>query len=380
MIGRLNLSSIVNKFTKNRSFLAKNPRPATYFLLVGGEPSSPFFSIYGFTDGVGFVSKPTVNPATPPPSSPFDGIFNPTGTVVAIGTQNSPFITAYPFSVSSSGFGTLGTKYSDPATLPGAAATSNNGVISIAFNPTNTTIACGSITNPVDECLNVYPWDDSTGFGTQYANPASLPLAGPQKIGFNPAGNVLFAGGNFTPFIDAWAWDNTTGFGTKYADPASLPTTGFAYNGRFSPGGGAIAYTTDSYSPFIEAYNWDDSTGFGTKYADPVSLPPNGVNNLAFNPAGTALALGLGNSSPYIEVYVWSDSTGFGSKYANPATLPVSGGEVAFSPSGNSLVKTGNTTPFLEGYNWDNSTGFGTKLTLDTNITTVSSSYLSFIN
>jgi hypothetical protein len=44
--------------------------------------------------------------------------FNPSGNAIAVAHTSTPFVTAYPWS--GSGFGT---KYTDPATLPGSFGT-----------------------------------------------------------------------------------------------------------------------------------------------------------------------------------------------------------------------------------------------------------------
>ena len=79
---------------------------------------------------------------------------------------------------------------------------------------------------------------------------------------------AIAVGDNNTPYIFAYPW--SSGFGSKYADPASLPGSAvFAVD--FSPSGNDIA-VANSNTPFISAYPW--SSGFGTKYANPASLPP----------------------------------------------------------------------------------------------------------
>jgi hypothetical protein len=102
-----------------------------------------------------------------------------------------------------------------------------------------------------------------------------------------------------TPFVTAYPW--SSGFGTKYSNPATLP----ANNGLgvdFTTAGDAIAVAHYT-SPFISAYPW--SSGFGTKYANPATLPANGGKGVAFNPAGNAVAMGHQNT-PYIAAYPWS--------------------------------------------------------------------------
>ena len=82
-----------------------------------------------------------------------------------------------------------------------------------------------------------------------------------------------------TPFVHAYAWSNSTGFGSKYANPATLPTGA----------GRGIAFTNDdaviaighSTAPTLSVYPW--SAGFGTKYSDPGTLPTTPSRKLTFN-------------------------------------------------------------------------------------------------
>ena len=69
--------------------------------------------------------------------------------------------------------------------------------------------------------ISVYPW--SSGFGTKYADPATLPAGNSYGgVAFSPSGNDIAVGHDTTPFISVYPW--SAGFGTKYADPATLPT------------------------------------------------------------------------------------------------------------------------------------------------------------
>ena len=81
-----------------------------------------------------------------------------------------------------------------------------------------------------------------------------------------------------SPYISVYPW--SSGFGTKYSNPSTLPTG----NGRgvaFSPDGADIAVAHDT-SPYISVYPW--SSGFGTKYSDPSTLPTGSGRGVAFSP------------------------------------------------------------------------------------------------
>ena len=82
--------------------------------------------------------------------------------------------------------------------------------------------------------ISAYPWS-SSGFGTIYANPATLPTGGGNGVAFSPDGSAIAVAHNTSPRVSAYPWSGS-GFGTKYANPATLPTgTGYgvAFN-RFT--------------------------------------------------------------------------------------------------------------------------------------------------
>ena len=96
-----------------------------------------------------------------PAGSVASGYFVSVNPVIAVGHNASPYITAYPWSTS--GFGT---KYANPATLPA-------GANAVAFSPSGNAMALGEY-GPFSSYIGAYPWSAS-GFGTRYANPATQP-------------------------------------------------------------------------------------------------------------------------------------------------------------------------------------------------------------
>lgn len=269
----------------------------------------------------------------------------PSSQSVAVSHQTTPFVTAYPWT--GSGYGS---KFANPATLP------TNDAYSVAFHPSGNAIAIGHLTTPF---VTAYPWS-SSGFGVKFANPATLPGSVGAGVAFSPAGNAIAVADNTTPFILAYPW-SSSGFGTKFANPSTLPT-GLGNGVAFNPEGTAVAVAHNT-TPFISVYPWSVS-GFGTKFTNPATLPGSLCVGVTFNPAGTAIAVAQ-SSSPFISAYPWSGS-GFGTKVANPATavsaIPFC---VAFSPNGDAvfigITKGFTASPYVEVYAWSVS-GFGTKL------------------
>ena len=108
---------------------------------------------------------------------------------------------------------------------------------------------------------------------------ASLGLLNATGFGLSASGkkSTIAVGHSTTPFISAYPW--SSGFGTKYANPSTLPT-GIGTGVSFNPAGTAIA-VAHATLPFISAYPW--SAGFGTKYANPSTLPTGNGEAVAFS-------------------------------------------------------------------------------------------------
>lgn len=271
---------------------------------------------------------------------------------LAVGLNASPFVSVYRFSTSS-GFGT---KYANPATLPPALCQD------VAFSSAGTDIAVATNDSPY---IHVYPWTTELGFGTKYANPATLPGGTGRGVAFSPAGNAIAVAHTTSPFITAYPWTTGSGFGTKYADPATLPGISLAQKVSFHPSGASIGVVSGTFgSPFIFVYPWTVGSGFGTKYANPATLPGNSgtfgqASGLDFSSSGNDLAVGS-NGTPFIQIYPWSNATGFGTKYADPATLPTQNiGPVKFAPNDLNVACGGGDGVLT--YPWSSGTGFGTK-------------------
>ena len=231
-----------------------------------------------------------------------------------------------------------------------------------------------AITHAVTPFISAYPWNVSTGFGSKYANPSSLPPGTSYGVAFNPAANVIAVGHVNAPNITAYSWVGN-GFGTKYAEPTTAPP-GQGNGVAFSPAGDAIAVGNGA-APQINAYPWNAGTGFGVKYADPATLPGGAGRGVAFNPAGTSVAVAHA-TSPFVTAYPWSGA-GFGTKYADPATLPTGNGYgVAFTPAGDAIALASTGTPFVTAYPWNAGTGFGTKYANPATLPTGSSNNVAF--
>lgn len=203
-------------------------------------------------------------------SSGRDVKFSNTGDDVVFSHGTTPYVIAGPFTTAGPG-----SAYSAPASTPNPIAITN-----VAFSATDSQVALGtddSLTNNIQ----AYRFTPGTGWGTKFTAPvlANRPTGKVSGIVFGKDNDVLVINNNTaSAAIIAYAW-STAGFGTKFADPATLPAVGTANESR-----GKSRFTKDGNNliigatgtPYIHAWAW--SSGFGTKYSDPSNLPPGAVS------------------------------------------------------------------------------------------------------
>jgi hypothetical protein len=268
--------------------------------------------------------------------------------------------------------------------------------------------------------IAVCPWDNTSGPGTPFSNPASYALYSDHK---NPTvrfdGSAVALSGQLLneddpenpytyPAVGGQALSLTTGLGTVFSTPGTLPTNGVdataahpslgyfvasdnnlvrtysfsstalsytavktapatvrAFGLRFNNAGNVIAIGGSiSPGPAIFAYPFNTDGTLGTKYAD-VGTNQDGdyIYGVAFHPADTAVVAGVG-TSPWVNAWVWDNSTGFGTKYSNPSSAistTIQAFDVAFHPSGNAVFITTYSAPGIHAYSWSSGSGFGTK-------------------
>jgi hypothetical protein len=263
---------------------------------------------------------------------------------VIIGINASPYIVAYSWS-NTTGFGS---KYSNPSTLPPFA------VNYLAINKENSKIIF--IAN---NTVRFYNWSNSSGFGS-YSSPGNI-LGPVSDLTIAPNSSAIAVADGASPFIHGYQWSNSTGLGTKSSNPSTLPTG--AGNGCAFSGDSSYVAVAHNVSPFISVYPWSAS-GFGTKVANPSTLPTGGPSTLGMTACvftSTNDALLMSNyGSPYIQAYAWSG--GFGTKYSNPSTLPTGSSYAITMNNANSAVAvTMDSSPYIHVYAWSSGSGFGTK-------------------
>lgn len=232
-----------------------------------GAPNYTGINIYNFDVSTGYGTKLSA-PAILPPLHCQCVCFNLSSSVVAFGHNASPYVSAYAFSTS------IGTKFANPSTPISTTATFAK---TVSFHPTGASFLIGTSDPP----FSVYAW--SSGFGSRYSNPATMVTnSHTYSAVFNNAGTVMSACNRYnnTNAIVAYPWNNSTGFGTKFADPAALlPSTqvGLSFNYNDS----AIAINAQT----LYAYSFSAS-GFGTQYTASLgaNTPVDGGNPVTFSP------------------------------------------------------------------------------------------------
>jgi len=278
---------------------------------------SPYIHAWAWNYDYGFGSK-YADPATLPtgPARGVDFFGNGSTQVydIAVSYNSSPYVSVYPWTT---GVG-FGSKYADPAVLPGSGVSDTDGV-SFRYTAGGSQIA---VTSSVSPYVFVYPWTTGVGFGSKYADPATLPTGPATAVAF--ADSAIAVSHTISPYVSVYPWSTAVGFGSKYADPGTLPT-GAAYDvSWYGISAGAIAVAHNN-SPYMSVYPF--TAGFGTKYSDPSTLPTGtgyGVDFTAGVAAGSrSLAVGHANT-PYVSVYPFGlpSFVGIGTKSANFTTLP----------------------------------------------------------
>ena len=235
-----------------------------------GHSASPCVSVYKWTYASGFGTK-YANPATVPTNNGADAEFNHNSTFIAVAHDQSPYISVYPWTVGT-GFGT---KLSNPGTLPA------NEVKRLDFLGTTSTTDLGMALGTGVPANNGVAYPFVTSFGTRYALAVGLSFTG-QGFRFTKSGTQCGFSTNNSPYQYGYPFTSGTGFGTKYANPASLASglgigCDFDDTTVFFAGGGRA-------SPYIEVWDWSGS-GFGSKYSNPATLPTGGGNNPKWFPS-----------------------------------------------------------------------------------------------
>lgn len=196
--------------------------------------------------------------------------FNKGGTYL-LGLESSMYIRAYPWT--DQYYSNSSTSSANIA-APLEAFSQGTGWSYGAWHPTDSIaiVAKGSSTG-----LRAITF--SGGWGVTL-NDATSPMSEITGVKVSPSGKTVFICSTNSPYIEAYSFDSTSGFGSKFSNPASLPS-GPCYDITVGKTNDVVAVVSTSF-PYVTAYPWDDNTGFGTKYSNPGTSPPGSSYALAF--------------------------------------------------------------------------------------------------
>jgi hypothetical protein len=218
--------------------------------------TSPYITAYPISPS-GFGTK-YANPATAlPVSTNYSAQWTPAGNEIAFSGGTAPRVGVYNWN---NGFGTRQTNsYSE----------SSIAMQSGSWNSTGTKFITGGGASG-----NYGPlvFDHAVGSGfSGYSAPASQITGTVYAARFNPAKDVISVAHSTTPFISAYQWNDSSGIGTKYNNPAVLPGN-YTTAAPFSVSGTDMIVAVTSNPPGATAYKWSTATGFGTRYSNPATV------------------------------------------------------------------------------------------------------------
>lgn len=265
------------------------------------QTGSPKLTAYPFSAVTGITGAAYSTPATPPDGTGNDVSFSPDGNYISCSTTVAPYIWVYPWT-DSAGFGT---KIASPATEPPNTANKSR------FNDSSNELSVAHFTSPF---VTVYPWTGA--FGTKYSNPASGPGANAFSCSWSPDDDALAVGATIPVAYD---WTVGVGFGARYIDAVSDPDTGVR-GIMFSPTGAGIGAASISSGVFVlHGWAWTHGSGWGSKFANPDANQTSNAWECNFTPSARAVVFSVNADAGalYPQMYAWTDAGGFGSRYAN---------------------------------------------------------------
>ncbi len=252
--------------------------------------------------------------------------WNSDGSVLFVACASSTSdetLEAYPYSAST-GFGAQLDSVNTVATSAGE--------MSIAVAPDNSAVVVVSEATPY---LEGWPWT-GTAFGTKYSDPATLPgggalTSGNHHVEFHPDGDVVIADGG-SGNLGAWAFNSSTGFGTKYTDPVSIGGGTLSGGFTINPAGTLVVRVPNSSGSSIEVWPFDKTTGWGGKTSETGTT---GNQSPRFHPDGTYIAL-ADTTSGEPRIYPFTNT--LGTNLTTPGSLGAGCYRVDWSPDGTAIA------------------------------------------
>lgn len=257
---------------------SQNAITRTYFI-AATTYTSPYIKVFKWVEGDSSVTVVS-DPATIPTAATRSALFHPTGEAL-VATNPSGGIWAWDFS--STGFGSS-------ITAPSGATPKGQ----LLFTPDGQDFISKTTTSPY---IKAWPFSLSTGFGTIYSGPGTadaLSSSNGEAITITSSGDAVLRSAFSSPYVHAFDYTPGTGFGSKWSNPSTLAAdqsyscTNNDHAFVMSGGGGNNIHA------------WDISGGsWGTKYSTP-AFSISSLSGIGFSPNGQYLLVREGSQSKFI--------------------------------------------------------------------------------
>jgi hypothetical protein len=347
--------------------VASSQKSATYVFFAA--KATPLLCGYRFTLGTGLSSRSSYTGNSTQIGTTYirGGDAHPNGSSIAYAGDDSPYLFAVSLTSTTSGAPTIGTRFSAPSTAPQGSGTNNSAAAT--FSPDGRRLIYNSENTPFVE---MYAWS-SSGFGSRFSNPATLPPGAVQRARWSGDSQYIGVASSVgTNYITAYATSGSSGWGSKLADPSTKPT-GACSDIQWSPSGSDVMAVSDA-TPFVFAYAWNGASSFGTKYSNPATIPSIAADNGSWSPSGqTVMVASAGTVADF--TYPFTSGTGFGTRKTAATNYPTGSPN---TPTGVSINHRGdavsmsfsNTTIPVYVANFTDANGVGTSITVPTGYAT----------
>lgn len=228
-----------------------------------------------------------------------------------------------------------------------------------------------------------YRFNSTSGWGAAFSAPVTPPPytgtgAGADSFSthFANSDSAAIVSANLSPFLNGYLWDNTTGWGSKFANPSPAITAkiNFSDGPILSASKEVLAWVRlVGINPTITYIDFYRITNSGFVYINTYNNAsnPKYLSELVFSATGGSVVFGYYNDTTY-DVFSWTDSGGVGNKIdtftqANTWTYPVcsvSTDGAVFSVIYATTYDNSNNPSnwYIDFYNYSDSTGIGSKI------------------
>ncbi len=243
--------------------------------------------------------------------------WHPSGTYLVVGGDSSPHLHAYSWNGTTIGSAIV------PGDIPSA------DVLTVRWSPDGARIAVHQQLTGVTSIL-VYTWT-GTAFAASPASPATA-AGNVNGLDWHPSQTYLAACSNqgASEGFRVWPWDNSTNFGVQLADP-SLTGTGTRTSLAWRPQGNALMGIgqISGGSNFLEVFDFADedlqSVATQPSVAPTITIP-SGFGGTAWSPDGSVLFI-AGEGGRELEAYQYTPAqTNLNARSVN--LVVVSGGNI----------------------------------------------------